>query len=198
MRTTFGSLLLVIALGAAALAGGCAMQSSTKPVEYLDERTAATVGALKDPIELVPSTASGAALHGIGRRISFAYLGPVEWDNAGQYGYGLWVHVAAGTDWTAADIRSPSAVTLVLDEERLTLVPMDAPQLGRAAYQPIASWGQTAYFELNVKMLQRMAASQKLTLDVHGADGGTITFVPSGDTHAALSEFLRARALTGD
>jgi hypothetical protein len=193
MRTAFGSLLVMIGLAA------CAAQSSTKPVEYLDERTAMTVGALKEPIEMVPGMASGAAAHGIGKHISFAYLGPVEWDTAGQYGYGLWVHVASGNDWTVTnDIRSPSAVTLVLDEGSVTLVPIDAPQLGRSAYQPVASWGQTAYFGLNVKMLQRMAASQKLNLDVQGADGSTITFVPSGDTRTVLSEFIRARAITGD
>jgi hypothetical protein len=192
MRTAFGSLLVVIGLA------GCAAQSSSKPVEYLDERTAMTVGALKEPIELVPSLVSRAAVHGIGKRISFAYLGPVEWDTAGQYGYGLWVHVATGNDWAAADIRSPSAITLMLDEGSVTLVPMDAPQLGRAAYQPVASWGQTAYFELDVKMLQRMAASQKLNLDVQGADGGSVTFVPSGDTRTVLSEYIRARSITGD
>jgi hypothetical protein len=190
MRTAFGSLLAVFGLA------GCAALSSTKPVEYLDERTAMTVGALKEPIEMVPSLAT--PVHGIGKRISFAYLGPVEWDTAGQYGYGLWVHVATGNDWVATDIRSPSAITLVLDEASVALVPMDAPQLGRAAYQPVASWGQTAYFQLNVKMLQRMAASQKLNLDVQGADGSNVTFVPSGDTRAMLSEFIRARAITGD
>jgi hypothetical protein len=192
MRTAFGSLLVAIGLA------GCAAQSSTKPVEYLDERTAMTVGSLKNPIELLPAQASSAALHGIRKRISFAYLGPVEWDTAGRYGYGLWVHVASGSDWTAADIRTPSAITLELDEGPSTLVPMDAPQLGQAAYQPVASWGQTAYFELDVKMLQRMAASQKLNLAVRGADGSTVTFGPSSDTRAVLSEFLRARAITGD
>jgi hypothetical protein len=192
MRKTLGSLLVVIGLAA------CMTQSSTKPVEYLDERTAMTVGALKEPIELVPSLASSAAMHGIGKRISFAYLGPVEWDSAGRYGYALWVHVATGTDWTAADIRTPSAITLLLDDGSMTLLPVDAPQFGRAAYEPVASWGQTAYFELDVKMLQRMAASQKLVLDVQGADGNTVKFTPSGDTSAVLREFIRARAITGD
>jgi len=192
MRKAFGSLLVVIGLAA------CMMQSSTKPVEYLDERTAMTVGALKEPIELVPSLGSGATPHGIGKRISFAYLGPVEWDSAGHYGYGLWVHVAAGTDWTAADIRAPSAITLGLDDGSIVLLPIDAPQFGRAAYEPVASWGQTAYFELNVKMLQRMAASQKLELDVQGADGNTVKFTPSGNTSGVLSEFISARAITGD
>jgi hypothetical protein len=193
MRIGFGSAIVIVCL-----AGGCALQSATKPVEYLDERTAMTVAALKDPIEFTPRTASGATSRMIGKRVSFAYLGPVEWDKAGAYEYGLWVHVAAGSDWTVADIRSPSAVTVVLDEGSVELVPIDAPQLGRGPYQPVASWGQTAYFQLNVDMLRRMAASQKLNLDVRGADGSTATFVPSGDTRAVLGEFIRARSLTGD
>jgi hypothetical protein len=192
MRNAFGSLLVSIGLAA------CMTQSSTKPVEYLDERTAMTVGALKEPIELVPRAASSTALHGIGKRISFAYLGPVEWDSAGQYGYALWVHVASGSDWTAADIRAPSDLSLVFDEGSMTLLPIDAPQLGHAPYEPVASWGQTAYFELSVKTLQRMAASQKLELDVRGTDGSTIHFLPSNDTRAVLGEFMRARGITGD
>jgi hypothetical protein len=192
MRTAFSSLLVVVGLA------GCAVQSSTKPVEYLDERSAMTVGALQNPIEMVPSVALSAATHGIGKRISFAYLGPVEWDTAGKYGYGLWVHVASGSDWTVADIRTPATITLEMDEGNVTLVPIDSPPLGRDAYQPVATWGQTAYFELTVKMLQEMAASQKLKLAVQGADGRIVTFVPSGDTHVVLSEFIRARGLTGD
>jgi hypothetical protein len=43
-----------------------------------------------------------------------------------------------------------------------------------------------------------MAASQKLNLDVRGADGSTVTFVPSGDTRTLLGDFLRARSLTRD
>jgi hypothetical protein len=193
MRIAFGSLILIVGL-----VGGCAMQSSTKPVEYLDERTATTVGALKEPIELTPAASASAAHRMIGRRISFAYLGPVEWDKAGAYEYGLWVHVAGGPNWTPADIRSPTTVTLVLDDDSVALVPIDAPQLGQGAYQPVATWGQTAYFELNVKMLQRMAASQKLNLDVRGTDGNTVTFVPDGDTRSVLGEFISARSLTGD
>jgi hypothetical protein len=193
MRIAFGSLIL-----ATGLVAGCALQSSTQPVEYLDERTATTVGALNDPIELTPSASAGAVHRMNSRRISFAYLGPVEWDKAGTYEYGLWVHVAGGPDWTPADIRSPSTVTLVLDDDSIALVPIDAPQLGHGAYQPVATWGQTAYFALSVKMLRHMAGSQKLNLDVRGTDGNTLSFVPAGDTRSVLGEFVSARALTGD
>lgn len=191
MRSAIGSLIFLACLA------GCAVQASTKPVEYLDERTAATVGALKDPIEFMPTLGTAGA-DGRGKHVSYAYLGPVEWDKAGEYTYGLWVHVIGGSNWTPADIQSPSAVTMELDGESIPLVPMPDPKLGREAYKQIASWGQTGYFELSVKMLQHMAESRKLNLEVRGTDGGTATFIPVRDTHPVLDEFVHARSLTGD
>jgi hypothetical protein len=188
-------LLLLILLAA------CAAESGSKPVEYLDDRTAMTVGSLKEPIELVPSIrqeGTARLLGKLGKRVSFAYLGPVEWDRSGTIAYGLWIHVAPGNDRPIGDIRAPAALTLNLDDAALTLSPMDAPQLGKAAYEPVASWGQTAYFDLSVPMLKQMAASQKFELSVLGANGAAVVFIPSGNTRATLSEFLRARAITGD
>jgi hypothetical protein len=182
-----------------ALLGACAAQSS-KPVEYLDDRTAMTVGVLKQPLEFVPALRQeGMHVFGkLGKHLSFAYLGPIEWDRSGTLAYGLWAHVAPGGDHPLGDIHAPGAMTLTLDDVTLTLVPMDAPQMGKSAYEPMASWGQTAYFDLNVDMLKRMAASQKLELRVPGTDGGSILFVPSTDTRAALNEFMKDRGITAD
>jgi hypothetical protein len=192
MRARSVSVVLLLASVA-----GCASQSSTKPVEYLDPRTAMTVGSLKQPIELVPSVRS-AGIVIFGKRTSFAYLGPVEWDRSGSYAYGLWIHVAPGNDRSMADIRAPASLTLVLDGGPQILQPIDAPPLGQGAYQPVASWGQTAYFELTVQMLKLMAASEKLQLDVRAADGSIVSFVPSADTRPAFSDYLRARGITDD
>jgi len=145
----------------------------------------------------VPTTATGGARL-FGKRPSFAYLGPIEWDRSGSLVYGLWIHIAPGNDRPMADIRSAAALTLILDDGPQVLVPMDAPQLGQGAYQPIASWGQTGYFELTVEMLKLMAASQKLQLDVRAWDGSIVSFVPSGDTRTTLSDYLRARGITAD
>jgi len=182
------------------LLGACTTPSSTKPVEYLDDRTAITVGSLKEPIELVPSLRQGGlrAITNLGKRLSFAYLGPVEWDRSGSIVYGLWVHIAPGTDRPIADIRSNAALTIVLDNGTRVLTPIDAPQLGRGAYQAVASWGQTAYFELTVEMLKQMAASGKLELNVRAADDSIVNFVASGDTRATLTEYLHARGITDD
>src|ERR1700692_5098308 len=103
-------LLITAIIGAGPLAG-CA---SMNPAEVLDERTGTTVGALQDPIEFV-ETAHNAALVG-GKRTSFAYLGPLEWDRSGEISYGLWLHVAPGNDQSVGDIRSEGSGWLNLDD----------------------------------------------------------------------------------
>jgi hypothetical protein len=185
------------------LLSACESQSSVKPVEYLDERTAMTVGALKAPIELVPGLhQQGSGLHVLGsllgKKVSFAYLGPVEWDRSGALVYGLWIHIAPGNDRPIADIRSPEALTLILDGGTRVLTPIDAPQLGRGAYRAVASWGQTAYFELTVEMLRQMAASKILELNVRAADDSIVNFVASADTREPLSAYLHSRGITDD
>jgi capsular polysaccharide biosynthesis protein len=148
----------------------------------------------------VPSLRQGGlrVITNLGKRVSFAYLGPVEWDRSGSIVYGLWVHIAPGNDRPIADIRSNAAVTVVLDNGTRVLTPIDAPQLGRGAYQAVASWGQTAYFELTVEMLKQMAASEKLELNVRAADDSIVNFVASGDTRETLSDYMHARGITGD
>jgi hypothetical protein len=182
------------------LLSACGTSSAIKPVEYLDDRTAMTVGSLKEPIELVPSLRQGGlhVITNLGKRLSFAYLGPVEWDRSGSIVYGLWVHIAPGTDRPITDIRSNAALTVVLDNGTRVLTPIDAPQLGRGAYQPVASWGQTAYFELTVEMLKQMAASEKLELNVRAADDSVVNFVASGDTRATLTDYMHSRGITDD
>jgi hypothetical protein len=185
------------------LLSACATQSSMKPVEYLDDRTAMTVGSLKAPIELVPSLhQQGGSLPVLGsllgKKVSFAYLGPVEWDRSGAIVYGLWIHIAPGNDRPIADIRSPKALTLILDGGTRELTPIDAPQTGRGAYQAVASWGQTAYFELTVEMLRQMAASEKLALNVRAADDSIVNFVASADTREPLTAYLHSRGITDD
>ena len=175
---------------------GCSSLSSTKPVEVLDERTAVTFGALKEPIELVPGAQNAVLI--LGKHTSFAYLGPVEWNRSGALSYGLWIHIAPGNDRQAGDIHAPAAVTVVLDDGPLALSPMTAPALGRAPYRPVASWGQTAYFGLTVETLRRMGASRKLELDVRAVDGSVISFIPTLDTRAVLTQYMKNRGITGD
>jgi len=175
---------------------GCAGESSVKPVEVLDERTGVTLAALKEPLELLPSTQNSALI--ARKRLSFAYLGPVEWNRSGTISYGLWIHIAPGDDRQAGDIHAPAALALILDDGPLTLSPIEAPNLGRAAYQQVVSWGQTAYFGLTVETLRRMAASSKLELDVRATDGSVIDFVASHDTRPALTQYVQDRGITGD
>ena len=186
--------LLIKAIVATGLLAGCA---SDKPAEVLDERTGTTVGALEDPIEFV-ETAQNAALVVGGKRTSFAYLGPLEWDRSGEITYGLWLHVAPGNDKPVGDIRSEGSVRLDLDDGSVVLSPIDASISGVGPYRPVAAWGQTAYFRLDVAMLKRMAASQKLDLNFRAPDESLVEFLPSRDTRTTLTQFLHARGITGD
>jgi hypothetical protein len=179
------------------LMAGCASRSPIKPVEVLDERTAVTFGALKQPIELLPSAQDAVLI--LRKRATFAYLGPVEWNRSGALSYGLWIHIAPGNDRQPGDIHASAAAALILDDGPLSLSVMEeAPKLGREPYRPVASWGQTAYFGLDVGTLRRMAASSKLELDVRAADGSTLSFSPTVDTRAVLKQYMQDRGITGD
>lgn len=188
---TFPAVFLIIGLF-----GGCTTQPAAKSAEVLDEATGMTVASLKEPIELLPGVQN--ATFARGKRPTFAYLGPIEWDNMGTITYGLWVHIAPGNDRQAADIHQPSAVTLNLDDGPLELAPMDAPKLGRDPYHPLVSWGQTAYFDLPVQALRRMAASTKLVLAARATDGSVIDFSPTHDTRAVLTRYVHGRGITVD
>ena len=178
------------------LLSGCGGASSIKPAEMLDQRTGMTVGALQQPIELVENDQSAVPL--TGKRSSFAYLGPVEWDMSGDLTYGLWIHVAPGNGRQLADIRSRGTVTLVLDGDPLVLPPMEVPRAGGGPYQPIASWGQTAYFRIDSALLKRMAGSERLALDFQALDQSVVEFLPSHETRTTLTQFVRARGISAD
>jgi len=185
---------LILLIG---LMAGCASRSPIKPVEVLDERTAVTFGALKQPIELLPSAQDAVLI--LRKRATFAYLGPVEWNRSGELRYGLWIHIAPGNDrQPPGDIHASAAAALILDDGPLRLSVMEAPKLGREPYRPVVSWGQTAYFDLDVGTLRRMAASSKLELDVRAADGSTLSFSPTVDTRAVLKQYMQDRGITGD
>jgi hypothetical protein len=183
--------LLVPALAAAAsLLAACGGESSIKPSEILDERTGMTVGTLDKPMELVQGTPGLTAASD--RRVSFAYLGPVEWDNMGNISYGLWIHVAPGNDWRFEDIQATGAVSLSLDDVMTPLSVIKPPALAHAPYQPVASWGETAYFGVDLDMLKRMAASGKIGLDVKASES-VVHFVAGPDAHETLARYLHAR-----
>ncbi len=184
----FAAAMILLGLGAC---------SSIKPAELLDERTGMTVGALAEPIELVES-AHNAALVG-GKRVSFAYLGPVEWDRSGELTYALWIHVAPGNDKPIGPLASKNAVIMALDSGTVTLSPVEDPIGGGGGpYHPVAPWGQTGYFALDATLLKRMAASATLELEFRGLDDGRVDFKAGQDTRSTLTDFLRARGITDD
>ena len=75
---------------------------------------------------------------------------------------------------------------LVLDGQALTL----------AEIEDVACKGRAV--EIGADALKRMAASQKLELDVRAVDGSTVSFVATRDTRTTLTDYLLARGITGD
>jgi len=179
-------LLICISL---ALFSGCASESSIKPAESLDERTGMTMGSLEKPLELVQSGQFAITPE---PHVSFAYLGPVEWDNMGAITYGLWVHLAPAGDWRFDDIKAPGAVVLALDDGAMPLKLTQPPGPARGPYRPVASWGQTAYFELDLDTLKRMAASRKIELGFKAA-GNDVRFDAAPDARETLMRYVHAR-----
>jgi hypothetical protein len=180
--------LVVLCLSLAFLSG-CASESSIKPAESLDERTGMTVGSLEKPLELVQS---GQLTVTPEPHVSFAYLGPVEWDNMGTITYGLWVHLAPANDWQFDDIKAPGAVVLALDDGAMPLKVMQPPAPARGPYRPVASWGQTAYFELDLDTLKRMGSSRRIELDFKAA-GTAVRFTAAPDARETLMRYVHAR-----
>jgi hypothetical protein len=183
------SYTIVILYLSLTLLSGCASEGSIKPAEAQDERTGMTVGSLEKPLQLVQN---GLAALTPESHVSLAYLGPVEWDNMGAITYGLWVHLAPANDWQFDDIKAPGAVVLALDGRALPLKIAQPPAATRGPYRPVASWGQTAYFELDLDTLKRMASSRDIEL-VFKAGGTPVRFAAAPDASEALTRFLHAR-----
>jgi hypothetical protein len=180
---------LVILYLSLAVLSGCGSEGAIKPAEALDERTGMTVGSLEKPLELVQNAQSAMMPE---PHVSFAYLGPVEWDNMGAITYGLWVHLVPANDWQFDDITAPGTVVLALDDGARPLQLEQPPAATRGPYRPIASWGQTAYFQLDLDILKRMAASRHIEL-VFKASGTPVHFAAAPDAHQTLTRFLHAR-----
>lgn len=171
------------------LLSGCASEGNIKPAESLDERTGMTIGSLEKPLELVQIGQFSVTPQ---PHVSFAYLGPVEWDNSGTITYGLWVHLAPANDWQFDDIAAPGSVVLALDDGGMPLKITRPPVPTSGPYRPMASWGQTGYFELDLQTLKRMASSARIELDFKAA-GATVRFSAAPDARETLMRYVHAR-----
>jgi hypothetical protein len=180
---------LILCLSLAHLSG-CASEGAIKPAESLDEQSGMTIGSLEKPLELLQSGQSAFTPES---HMSSAYLGPVEWDNMGTISYGLWVHLVPAADWQFDDIKAPGTVVLELDDGVVPLKLTEPPAASRGPYRPIASWGQTAYFKLDLETLKRMASSRNIQLDFKAAGGTPVRFAAAPDAHETLTRFLHAR-----
>jgi len=179
------------------LLAGCASQSPVKSVEMLDERTGMTMGALLQPMAFVETGIYDLLVPD--KQPSIVYIGPVEWDRSGDFTYLLWVQVAPGVGGHRLDdIRTRGAVNLQLDDGLVALSALELPAVASSPYRPMAPVGQTAYFSIDVALLKRMAASQRLALNVRAGDLTMVDFIPMQETRAALKQFMIDRGIAHD
>ncbi len=155
-----------------------------------------TVGALPSPMTFMERGVFAPL--DTGKRPSFAYLGPVEWDRSGDYTYGFWMQVGPGDGKRVGDIHSPGALTLKFGAESVTLSAMEMSNVANDPYPLMAPGAQTAYFRVPAGMLKRMAASRELELDLRAADLTSIRFTSFRETHSALTQFVEARDIGGE
>ncbi len=180
------------------LLAGCASQTPAKSLEMQDERTGMTMGALLRPMEFI-ETGTFDLLAPDKTQPSILYIGPVEWDRSGDFTYLLWVQVAPGVGaHRLDDIRARGAVNLKLDDGPVALSAVELPVVASSPYRHRVPVGQIAYFSLDVALLKRMAASQRLTLNVRAVDLTMVDFVPIQDTRAALKQFMIDRGIAHD
>jgi hypothetical protein len=179
------------------LLAGCASQSPVKSVEMLDERTGMTMGALLQPMAFIETGIFDLLVPD--KQPSIVYIGPVEWDRSGDFAYLLWVQVAPGVGGHRLDdIRARGAVNLKLDDGSVALSALEQPVMASSPYRPMAPVGQTAYFSIDVALLKRMAASQRLALNVRAGDLTMVDFIPTQETRAALKQFVIDRGIAND
>jgi hypothetical protein len=130
---------------------------------------------------------------------SIVYIGPVEWDRSGNFSYLLWLQVAPGVGGHRLDdIRARGAVNLKLDDGPVALSALEPPVAASSPYRLMAPVGQTAYFPIDVALLKRMAASQRLTLTMRAGDLTMVDFIPTQETRAALTQFVIDRGIAND
>ena len=170
-----------------------AEQVKTYCTGVANERTGLTVASLQAPIDFIEVGTPLTVKHS-----SHCFLGPVEWDRMGDISYGLWLHVAPGTDRLVGDIRGDGVVSVAYDGGTLVLKAREAPKLGREPYTPLVPWGQTAYFDLNADSLAQLARSRQLQLILRGADSNPVVFDPGGPTSVTLKTFASSRGITVD
>jgi hypothetical protein len=107
------------------------------------------------------------------------------------------VQVAPGVDGHRLDdLRARGALNMTLDDGPVALSALDTPPAAISPpYRPVPPVGQTVYFPVDVPLLKRMAASQRMVLNLRAADLSTIEFTPTHATSAALKQFVLDRGI---
>jgi hypothetical protein len=185
-------------LALACLLVGCAGHFPVESLERQDERTGITIATLAQPLAFIETGIYDPLIPDQKQPIMI-YMGPVAWDTMGEYSYLLWFQVAPGVGGHRLDdIRSHGAVILQLDDGAVELSVLKIPTKASDPYSPILPVGEKAYFPINVALLKRMAASQRISLTIRAADLTMVDFKPLQEARAALEKFVTDEGAVDD
>jgi len=177
---------------------GCAGHFPVESLERQDERTGITIATLVQPLAFI-ETGLYDPLTRDQKQPSIIYVGPVAWDTMGDYSYLLWVQVAPGVGGHRLDdIRAHGAVKLQLDDGPVELSALKMPTKASDPYSPILPVGETAYFPVDIALLKRMAASQRISLQIRAGDLTSVDFKPLQEARAALEKFVIDEGIVAD
>lgn len=188
MHTRGGARGLIVML--CALAGGCASSGSMRPVEFLDEHTAASVTVVARPLAFAhPRTSVSANV------TEFVSVTAVAVNRDGKIDYLLVTHAWSTAGPDRAD-QSGRLVVLVADDRRigfgdaqLTLLDygVSVPVQAAAGIAPVSAATLT-----DLATLQFIAAAHSLAVE----SSGTVPYGLFEDGRASLARFVKHE--TGD
>ena len=168
-----------------ALAGGCASSGGLRPVEFLDEHTAASVTVVAKPLAFAHPRANVAA-----NVTEFVSITAVAVDRDGKRDYLLVTHVWSTAGPDRAD-QSGRSVVLKADDRRihfgdtqLTLQDfgVSVPVQAAAGIAPISTATPT-----DLSTLQFIAAARSLVVE----SPGTAPYALFEDGRASLARFVQ-------
>jgi hypothetical protein len=175
----------------------CASRFSGKSADVLDPKTGATLGVMQEPLTFIETGVFDWRVPD--KRPSVVYLGPVQWNRGGRFTYGLWVQLAPGESGHLLDkINTRGTVNLKLDDGLVSLAAVDLPKIAGTPYPPQLLVDQTAYFAIDVPTLKRMAATQKIVLNIRAPNLTMVEFAPKHETRSALKQYMYEAGISGD
>ncbi|MGB8326323.1 MAG: hypothetical protein WCE48_01960 [Steroidobacteraceae bacterium] len=188
------TLRLIALLGLLQSIAGCAAaRSEGGPIEYVDERTAATITSVRQPLVFARERRERAA-----NTRDYVTLAAAAVNRSGKISYVLIAYV-----WSTVDLRGEpradvaESLVLAADDRRIRLSFAGSSAADQGIAQPVhAPPKQNSppnVYRTDLETLRFISAARRLTLQI-GTDGNGPAYELWTDARGALAEFVRFMA----